>query len=328
MIFRLLILVGSLGASMLTKAQSIPVPAQTTSVQSTLPPPTQILIQRQISPAPTAPPTSATNGYYISEKYITIPGFTNEHATKHDETITIAIPTCSQTIIPDKNGYLPPGTCGAKYKYYPSFNAALVTAILFGILTAGHIALAVMYRTSFCWVVIMGTLWEALGFALRTASTKQQQNSGLVLVSQILVLLVPLWINAFIYILLARLVYYISPKHSVFHIPAQLLSVMFVALDFITFVVQLAGGMMAGPTAPVEEQMKGIHIYMGGIGLQQFFIVIFLGIAVKFQLEMRQLEKIHAGDGSWKKLLWAVYAGLGFITVSASYRIIHATSTF
>lgn len=83
---------------------------------------------------------------------------------------------------------------------------------------------------------------------------------------------------------------------------------------------------MAGPTAQPEEQMKAIHIYMGGIGLQQFFIVIFVGIAIKFQLDMRKLEKSGSVgvDGSWKKLLWAVYAGLGFITV----RIISSPSAF
>jgi len=73
---------------------------------------------------------------------------------------------------------------------------------------------------------------------------------------------------------------------------------------------------MAGPTARPEEQMKAIHVYMGGIGLQQFFIVVFAAIAIRFQLDMRKSEKLRGGDESWKKLLWAVYAGLTLITVS------------
>lgn len=85
----------------------------------------------------------------------------------------------------------------------------------------------------------------------------------------------------------------------------------------------MVGGALAGPMASEEEKMKGIHLYMGGIGLQQFFIVIFIGIAVKFHLEMKALQKrgILKADinKDWESLLWAVYVGLGFITVSYTY---------
>ncbi|KAI8958806.1 hypothetical protein F5Y11DRAFT_351113 [Daldinia sp. FL1419] len=39
---------------------------------------------------------------------------------------------------------------------------------------------------------------------------------------------------------------------------------------------------MAGPTAPPDERLEAIHIYMSGIGLQQFFIVLFVVFAVGF----------------------------------------------
>lgn len=160
------------------------------------------------SPSPTAPPTN-TAEYYLSTKLVTIPGFTNDHATKEAQTITIAIPTCSKTITPDKNGYVPPGSCGALYRYYPSFAAALAASIAFGSLTIAHTILAAKYKTvsekglcrfhptdlifkKFCWVIIMACIWETIGFAARTASTKQQQSHGLVLISQLMILLVPL----------------------------------------------------------------------------------------------------------------------------------------
>lgn len=84
----------------------------------------------------------------------------------------------------------------------------------------------------------------------------------------------------------------------------------------------MIGGMLAGPTASNAEKMKGIHIYMGGIGLQQFFIVIFVGIAIRFHLEMQSLQRAgrfeFASKEGWERLLWAVYIGLVFITVSGS----------
>lgn len=119
---------------------------------------------------------------------------------------------------------------------------------------------------------------------------------------------------------LGRLLYFFHPARTIMSIPASGLAFAFVALDFISFVIQLVGGSWSGPNDPTNKVMQGIHIYMGGIGLQQFFIFIFLGLAIKFHLEMKAFERqgsLDAGKKGWMKLLWATYASLGFITVCA-----------
>jgi len=76
---------------------------------------------------------------------------------------------------------------------------------------------------------------------------------------------------------------------------------------------------MAGPTALPAAQMKAIHVYMGGIGLQQFFIFVFLGLVVGFHKEMLGMERsgqLGIGKGKWRGLLYVLYASLGLITVS------------
>jgi hypothetical protein len=118
---------------------------------------------------------------------------------------------------------------------------------------------------------------------------------------------------------LGRLIHFFTPGHTLFSIPASTLAAGFVSLDFVSFVIQLAGGSWAGPTASEARQMQGIHIYMGGIGLQQFFIFIFVGLAVKFQREMTKTEMLQipvaASVKNWRPLLYALYATLGLITV-------------
>jgi hypothetical protein len=99
--------------------------------------PTALLIPRQTS-APQSTPTldpAPLVSYFTTTKQITIPGVTNPHVTLPAKTIDITIPTCIKTITPDENGYVPPGTCGALYDYYPSFAAAVAAAVIFGILT-------------------------------------------------------------------------------------------------------------------------------------------------------------------------------------------------
>jgi hypothetical protein len=103
-------------------------------------------------PSPTLAPrdiaTDITSAIeFMTTNYITIPGVTNDHVTLAPQTISIAVPTCIQTITPDKNGYVPPGTCNALYDYYPSFAAALVFSIIFGMLTIAHIGQAVFFKT-------------------------------------------------------------------------------------------------------------------------------------------------------------------------------------
>jgi hypothetical protein len=143
-----------------------------------------------LAPRATAAESSTAATDATSTKRITI----NLNGSKATKTIEIKLPsaTCIQTITPDKNGYVPPGTCHALYNYYPSFGAAITTSVIFGILLAGHVVEASLYKTGFCWVIIVGTAWETIAFALRAFSTRHQQSSGLALMSQLFVLLAPL----------------------------------------------------------------------------------------------------------------------------------------
>jgi hypothetical protein len=128
-------------------------------------------------------------------------------------------------------------------------------------------------------------------------------------------------VNAFDYMVLGRMIHYFLPSHSLFSVPASTIAAIFVSLDFISFVVQLVGGSMAGPNSPPDEQLKAIHIYMGGIGLQQFFIAVFVILAIKFQSEMGRMEK-HGrpwpGMRPWRPLLYTLYVSLSLITVCKS----------
>ncbi|KAJ7735329.1 RTA1 like protein-domain-containing protein [Mycena metata] len=270
------------------------------------------------TPTPTAFPT----GEFLTTKFLTVAGHTDAHATVPGHTITLVLPTCIQTEIPDKNGFVPPGTCHALYDFYPSFAAAVLFSVLFGVVMALHIAQAVKYKTTFCWVIIMACFWEFSSFVTRAISTKYQQSEGLALVTQILVLIAPLWVNAFDYMVLGRMIHYFLPSHSMFGVSGSLFGMTFVMLDVVSFVIQLVGGSLAGPTAPESEVFKGIHIYMGGIGLQQFFIFIFLGLAARLHRQLQALERNGTGKKNWRPLLFTLYASLGLITIRIFFRLI------
>lgn len=59
-----------------------------------------------------------------------------------------------------------------------------------------------------------------------------------------------------------------------------------------------------------------LFLDMGGIGLQQAFLTLFLCIMIKFHIEARQIG-IHRPT-SWRRPLYALYAVLVLITVRFS----------
>lgn len=50
------------------------------------------------------------------------------------------------TATPAKYGYVPPDACNANYLYYPSFAAAIIFSVIFGIFLVIHCMQAFIYR--------------------------------------------------------------------------------------------------------------------------------------------------------------------------------------
>ncbi|THC98405.1 hypothetical protein EYZ11_002124 [Aspergillus tanneri] len=237
--------------------------------------------------------------------------------------------TCTPTIAPDKNGWVPASECNALYLFYPSFGAAIAFSVLFGIIMVTHTVQAVVYRVGFAWVILMGATWEFVGFVNRTLSSRDQQSTTLATMTQLFILLSPLWVNAFDYMVLARMIYFFIPDHRIGIFKPSLLAMIFIVLDLASFITQLVGGSMAGVGQPEDQIMKGIHIYMAGIGIQEFFIVIFLIIAILFHRQMLYLDRRGELTGlkaKWRPLLYALYASLLFITVRIIYRLVEFSS--
>ncbi|EPE06977.1 rta1 domain protein [Ophiostoma piceae UAMH 11346] len=238
------------------------------------------------------------------------------------------------TMTPGKYGYVPPEACNGYYNFYPQFAPAVATATIFGLFTVAHIALAVLYKKRYAWVLIMGSLWETIAFILHSLGSHNQQNLGYASSYIIIFLLAPLWINAFVYMTLARTVFFFKPDRRVWVVRAVSMSKYFVWADVVTFIIQAIGGVMETPDSGATQIKIGLDIYMAGLGLQEFCILVFAGLIVKFHrdcLAMENLEKwggssdkvqpMEPGRRGWRRVVFPMYAVLFFITVRIAYRI-------
>jgi hypothetical protein len=157
----------------------------------------------------------------------------------------------------------------------------------------------------------MGAAWEVAGYVFRTLSIIHPLTDGLYTAQLLLILLAPLWMNAYAYMLLGRMVHLTHPPPSllqlthppqihcflpkgqdrIFKIRARSITRMFVWFDITAFIVQATGGTMTSPGNSNATQNNGLHIYTGGVGLQLFFLVIFVSLAIGFQQRLKTLSQ-------------------------------------
>ncbi|KAM0403994.1 hypothetical protein ACHAQC_001614 [Fusarium culmorum] len=235
-------------------------------------------------------------------------------------TASSATATCT-TAVPGKYGRVPVDACNSNYYFDPSFAANLAFCVLFGLTAIAHLAQAILFKKRFCWVAIMGATWETIAFAFKTLGSHDQQNLTYLTVGQILFLLAPLWINAFVYMGVARMVYFGMPSQKLLGIKAVRMTLLFVWLDVILFLVQGTGGVMLSNTDADSDTIDiGMKVYMAGVALQLAVVLVFSGITVFFYFKLRQLEGRSMGRMKW--LIWTMVVVLMLIVTRIVYRLV------
>jgi hypothetical protein len=103
--------------------------------------------------------------------------------------------------------------------------------VLFGLSVLGHVFQAFHYRKRFCWVLIMGGAWELISSVTRVVSIKSPFDAPMSRTTFVFLVLAPLWINAFDYMILGRMVHYYLPDRQLIGVKAQRFALYFVSLD-------------------------------------------------------------------------------------------------
>lgn len=75
--------------------------------------------------------------------------------------------------------------------YKPSLVAAIIIAHIYLITTLIHIFQAAHYSTRFCIPLIIGGLWETVGYVIRAASTRTENSLALYATQLTLIVLAP-----------------------------------------------------------------------------------------------------------------------------------------
>lgn len=112
----------------------------------------------------------------------------------------------------------------------------------------------------------------------------------------------------------SRLVYFQAPGGRIWRTKATSLTVIFVWLDIIVFIVQAGGGTMLSNDNGANIIKIGMNIYMAGVGVQLGIVIIFSAMVMCFYQKIRKVEQ--DGMRRLRFSIWIVMAVLALIVVS------------
>lgn len=212
-------------------------------------------------------------------------------------------------------------TPNTMWSFCPSLAASIVFLILFFTTTIVHLVQMIYHRKPYCWVITMSGLWQTLTYIFRTTSIQDPSSFGMYAAWFVLILVAPLWTNAFVYMVFGRLVWNYTDSGQLCCLNASHYGVVFVALDMIAFIIQVYGAAQAASRdEPYNGVLQGLHIYMAGVGVQLLFILIFSVFGLRlfaFLKQARESQRLRDA----LPLLYLQFAALALIIVGDTFQI-------
>ncbi|KAH6693790.1 RTA1 like protein-domain-containing protein [Plectosphaerella plurivora] len=208
------------------------------------------------------------------------------------------------------------------YRYTPSLWAAIITAIIFAILTAIHTWRMFRSRAFYFTAFTIGGAFQAAGYCGRIWSYFDDMAIGGFVIQAILILVAPALYAASIYMILGRLIRALRAEHLSF-IPVKWLTKIFVIGDVVAFTMQAGGGgIQAAGTLELYE--LGEKIIIVGLFVQIVIFSIFMAtsITVHRRISADPTPAAIRGNVPWKKHLWVLYATSLLILVRSAFRVV------
>ncbi|CZR58893.1 related to RTA1 domain protein [Phialocephala subalpina] len=209
------------------------------------------------------------------------------------------------------------------WNYNPSVPAAVVVTVIFAALTIFHVFRLFRTRTWFCLPLIIGGIFEIIGYGARVVGHYNMFSLPPYIVQALLILLAPILFAASVYMLLGRLIH-ATAAEAYCIIRVSWITKIFVGSDILCFLVQALGaGMLAGANS-VASKNRGKDVILAGLILQIVIFWFFLLVALVFhrRLRARPTGKSLDGGFSWEHFMFMLYCASVLITVRNIFRVI------
>ncbi|RSL67385.1 hypothetical protein CEP51_012664 [Fusarium floridanum] len=205
------------------------------------------------------------------------------------------------------------------YRYTPSLPAAIVSVVVFAVLTVLHtwrlLRARAFYFSAF-------TIGGTIGYCGRIWSHYDNLSIGGFVIQAILILVAPALYAASIYMILGRLIRTLRAEHLSL-IPVNWVTRIFVTGDVIAFSLQAGGGgIQAGGTLDLYK--IGEKIIIAGLFCQICIFGFFIITAMLFhrRITVAPTRVAERGDVPWRRYLWVLYITSFIILVRSVFRVV------
>ncbi|PVH86488.1 hypothetical protein DL98DRAFT_557041 [Cadophora sp. DSE1049] len=206
------------------------------------------------------------------------------------------------------------------WDFCPSLPASYILLTVFILATLAHTFQTLRHHKPYCWILVISGLLQACAYLLRVLSILSPASLGLYAGWFVLILIAPIWTNAFVYMVLGRMVWNFTEDGKLLGLKAWRLGKIFVVLDIIAAIIQIWGaGTASDAHSPQATILRGLHIYMAGIGFQLFFICIFLFFAICLYRKMG--HSTRKGNKAFM-LLYVMYIAVLLIGARIVFRLV------
>ncbi|KAH7306111.1 RTA1 like protein-domain-containing protein [Rhexocercosporidium sp. MPI-PUGE-AT-0058] len=172
-------------------------------------------------------------------------------------------------------------------EYLPSVWGNSVFIGLFGILTFLQLFLGIKHKTwGFMTGLLLGTVLETVGYGTRILLHFSIFNKNYFIMYLIFLTIAPAFISAGIYICLSRIIMLYAPNLSRFR--PRTYTIFFCSCDFVSLVLQAAGGAIASVATEQHDVDQGTHIMIAGLIFQVVSLVVFVTLCGDFAFSLRR----------------------------------------
>ncbi|RSL94305.1 hypothetical protein CEP52_012723 [Fusarium oligoseptatum] len=208
------------------------------------------------------------------------------------------------------------------YRYTPSLPAAIVSVVVFAVLTVLHTWRLLRARAFYFSAFTIGGVFQTIGYCGRIWSHYDKLSIGGFVIQAILILVAPALYAASIYMILGRLIRTLRAEHLSL-IPVNWVTRIFVTGDVIAFSLQAGGGgIQAGGTLDLYK--IGENIIIAGLFCQICIFGFFIIAAMLFhrRITVAPTRVAERGDVPWRRYLWVLYITSFIILVRSVFRVV------
>ncbi|KAH7391035.1 RTA1 like protein-domain-containing protein [Phaeosphaeria sp. MPI-PUGE-AT-0046c] len=216
---------------------------------------------------------------------------------------------------PPARGYIdpnwpPPGGDGDAtiiiYGYTPSSALALLGCILFFIAAIAHTWQLFKHRTWYFSTMIVGILFEIIGYIARSLSARRNPYKvSFFVIQYFFIVVAPVFFAAAIYTILSILINATNPRFA--PIRPKLILAIFITCDVVATVVQIVGAALIGVASSNRQDTKTANdILLAGLVVQAFTFLVFIVLFALFAARAKGEVAKVCGKGFYAAFVAAV----------------------